>query len=161
MKEIKLTGELTKWVTYPEIYPTIDEIKKHFNMQEKEIITPEELSIPKLENLGENVGEVEEILVDAETQDELNEERELTDEEKKELKVKYLKDSIKKFHPIVHGVEKTVGVEKESDFLGRGTRIVKKKEIVTNETTNQFGKEYKSKRKRKKKLTKQSRRANR
>lgn len=62
------------------------------------------------------------------------EERPLNEEEEREIKIKELKDSRIKFHPIKHN---------------------------GNITTNQFGTAYKQKRKRKNALTKKSRKANR
>jgi len=60
--------------------------------------------------------------------------RELSDDEKKELYIKQLKESRRVFNPVKHN---------------------------GNVTTNQFGAKYKQKRKRKNKLTKASRKANR
>jgi glutaredoxin len=60
--------------------------------------------------------------------------RELTDDEKKELYIKQLKESRRVFNPVKHN---------------------------GNKTTNQFGSKYKQKRKRRNKLAKASRKANR
>jgi len=87
------------------------------------------------------------------------EQRELTDEEKKELFITELKRSQKKFNPISHPTA-TVGIQTVISPIGR-KRQIKEKEVLTNVTTNQFGAKYKQKRKRKNKLRKTSRKANR
>jgi len=85
--------------------------------------------------------------------------RELTDEEKKELLVTQLKQSKQKFQPLSHPT-KTVGTEIIVSSIGR-ERKVKTKEYQTNVTKNQFDTAYKQKRKRRNKLAKASRKANR
>lgn len=89
----------------------------------------------------------------------LVEKRELTDEEKQEIFVHELKKSKIKFNPIKHPT-KIIGIRTETNPLGR-ERMVKEKAVLTNLITNQFGTAYKQNRKRKNKLTKASRRANR
>jgi len=85
--------------------------------------------------------------------------RELTDDEKKELFIQQLKHSQKKFNPLSHPT-KTVGTEILVSSIGR-ERKVKTKEYVTNQTVNKYGSAYKQKRKRKNKMAKASRKANR
>ena len=89
----------------------------------------------------------------------LVETRELTDEEKKEIYIQELKDSKIKFHPTKH-TTKTVGTSTVVSLIGR-ERKVKNKETQTNIIINQFGSEYRKKRKHKNKFTKISRKANR
>jgi len=89
----------------------------------------------------------------------LVEKRELTDEEKHEIFVHELKESRIKFNPIKHPT-KTIGITTETDVLGR-TRIVKEKGVASNIKINKFNTAYKQKRKRKNKLAKTSRKANR
>lgn len=85
--------------------------------------------------------------------------RELTDEEKKEIFITELKRSRQKFNPLSHPT-KTVGTEIVVSSIGR-ERQVKIKEPQTNKITNQFDTGYKKKRKRKNKMAKASRKANR
>lgn len=85
--------------------------------------------------------------------------RELTEKEKKELLVTELKKSKLKFNPFNHPT-KTVGTEIVVSKIGR-ERKIKIKESQTNRITNQFDTAYKKKRKRKNKMTKVSRKANR
>lgn len=85
--------------------------------------------------------------------------RELTDDEKKELLVTELKRSRQRFNPFSHPT-KTVGTEIVVSSIGR-ERKVKTKEYQTNVTKNQFDTAYKQKRKRRNKLAKASRKANR
>ena len=85
--------------------------------------------------------------------------RELTDEEKKELFITELKRSRIKFNPLSHPT-KTVGTEMVVSSIGR-ERVVKIKEPQTNKIINQFDTGYKKKRKRRNKLAKASRKANR
>jgi hypothetical protein len=87
------------------------------------------------------------------------EKRPLTDAEKHEIFVHELKESRIKFHPIKNST-KTVGVTTLTSSIGR-KRQVKDKTVLTNITTNQFGKAYKKARKRKNQLQKQSRKNNR
>ena len=89
----------------------------------------------------------------------LVETRELTDDEKKELLIQQLKRSQKKFNPLSHPT-KTVGTSTVVNLIGK-ERQVKNKETQTNITINQFGNEYRKKRKQKNKFTKISRKANR
>lgn len=85
--------------------------------------------------------------------------RELTDDEKKEFLILELKKSRQTFNPISNPT-KTVGITVVEKASGRKVRE-KTREVATNETVNQFGADYKKKRKRKNKLTKKSRKANR
>lgn len=85
--------------------------------------------------------------------------RELTDDEKKELLVTQLKMSRQKFQPLSHPT-KTVGTETVVTSIGREKKV-KTKEYQTNLTVNKYGNAYKQKRKRKNKMAKASRRANR
>lgn len=122
-----------KWITYPEIPVTLDDIKKHYKMEENKNLISDE------ENVSDVVNPiVPELMEDEATNEELEETVELTEEEKEELErqeyIQFLKDSKKVFKPIKH----------------KG-----------NVTTNQFGTKYKEKRKKKNKATKKSRKANR
>ena len=110
-------------------------------MDEKQNVEKGGLGIniePKEEEITADTLEVqkaiEELNKKADELPEDKEEKELTDEEKKELYIKQLKDARKSFYPI-----KQDG----------------------NVTTNQFGTKFKQHRKRKHSLTKSSRRANR
>lgn len=87
------------------------------------------------------------------------EKRPLTDEEKHEIFILDLKASKKVFKSTKHPTRVT-GTYVEEGVLGR-KRTLKEREVVSNVTINKFPSEYKAKRKRKKNLTKQSRRANR
>jgi len=95
------------------------------------------------------------------------EERELTDDEKKELFVRQLKESRKVFNPLSHPT-KVVGQSTMEHPILKGTkgkparvRVIKEREVQTNITTNKFGAEYKKKRQTRNKLAKASRKANR
>jgi len=224
-----------EWVTYPEINPTIDELKSHFEMQDTDImrftpspddgkkneptITPEDLQVPQLTTLPDDPTEVkpEEISqeelekvkaelqklkaeLDAEdlnkknylkisptfyiqgAENELDEDgkvvkelfkvlnpetesveiRELTDEEKKEVFVVELKKSRQRFNPVKNPTI-TVGITVVEKQYGTKKKKVREKTkgVVTNETVNPYGSAYKAKRKRKNKLRKTSRKANR
>ena len=85
--------------------------------------------------------------------------RELTDDEKKELLIAELKRAKQVFNPLSHPT-KTVGTETVVSSIGR-ERQIKTKEYQTNITKNKYGDAYKAKRKRRNKLTKTSRKANR
>ncbi len=85
--------------------------------------------------------------------------RELTDEEKKEVLIAEIKASRLKFSSLSHPT-KVVGTETVVNSIGREKKI-KTKEYQTNRTVNKYGTAYKQKRKRKNKMTKASRRANR
>lgn len=87
------------------------------------------------------------------------ESKELTDEEKHAIFIENLKQSKIKFHPIKHGVKTTV-TETTDTLLGR-KHIHKSREIQTNVTTNQFGTDYRKKRKNKNRMARASRKANR
>jgi hypothetical protein len=87
--------------------------------------------------------------------------KELTEEEKKELFIKQLKESKIKFRPIKHyAVKSTTVVTEELDVLGRRKKRIDRT-ILTNVTTNKFGKAYHDKRRRKNKMQKASRKASR
>lgn len=128
-------------------------------MLENEKVNPDELKVPQLATIpAEEVNENEEL--NTETPDE---EKELSEEELKEIYIEQLKASRIKFHPIKHPIKREVVGEKVILQIGSYKR--KRKEISTtiqtNITTNQFGVAHKKERKRKNKLTKASRRANR
>lgn len=88
------------------------------------------------------------------------EERELTDDEKKELFIAELKRSQKKFNPLSHPT-KVVGKETITGSVLDRKKVIKEREIQTNVTVNKYGSAYKQKRKRRNKLAKTSRKANR
>jgi len=95
------------------------------------------------------------------------EERELTDDEKKELFVRQLKESRKVFNPLSHPT-KVVGETTMEHPILKGAkgkparvRVIKEREVVTNITTNKFGAAYKKKRQTRNKMRKKSRKANR
>jgi len=85
--------------------------------------------------------------------------RELSDDEKKEVLVTQLKQSRQTFNPLSHPT-KTVGTETVVTSIGREKKV-KTKEYQTNLTVNKYGNAYKQKRKRKNKMAKASRKANR
>jgi len=94
------------------------------------------------------------------------EERELTDDEKKELFIAELKRSQKKFNPLSHPTQVVGKSSVDHPFLkdSRGNpvqKMMKDREIQTNVTVNKYGSAYKQKRKRKNKMAKISRKANR
>jgi len=119
------------------------------------------LYIQPVENTEEMVGEGEKVelfkILNPETG--VVETRELTDEEKHEIRVKQLKESKIRFNPIKN-VVKTIGMQTIVNSIGR-ERKVKEKTVLTNLTTNQFGTDYRKARKRKNKIQKASRKANR
>jgi len=119
-----------------------------------EQLNPEELQTPQLATLQADSDELlpENLASDVDV--------ELTDEEKREVFIRQLKDSKIKFNPIKNIKVKTTGVRKVVSQLGN-VSFEKIKTIVTNETTNQFGTEFRKKRKIKNKQTKASRKANR
>ena len=122
--------------------PTTDE-------QESSILTPEELAkfSPAPEENGEGP-------LSGDT-------KELTEEEKKAIFIQQLKESKIRFRPIKHFAVKTTMVETEElDVLGRKKKR-KDVKVLTNVTTNKFGKAYHDKRRRKNKMQKASRKANR
>ena len=88
--------------------------------------------------------------------------RELTDEEKKEVLIQQLKESRINFHPTENPV-KTVSTTLVEKKYGTKTILVKEKikGVATNETVNKYDTAYKKKRKRKNKMAKASRKANR
>jgi len=87
------------------------------------------------------------------------EEKELTDKEKKEILVYNIQNKGNNFHPIKHP-KKTVGVHTETSAMGV-KRQVKDKSIQTNVIDNPYGNTYAKSRKRKNKIRKNSRKANR
>jgi len=94
------------------------------------------------------------------------ERRELTDDEKKELFIQQLKQSRKKFNPLSHPTKVVGTTSVEHPFLKDKNgvpvqRLVKEREIQTNVIVNKFDSAYKQKRKRRNKLAKASRKANR
>jgi hypothetical protein len=124
----------------------------------RSVKTPEELIVitEEIKKEVESEVEIEGKLMEGVNDDiELPKPEELTDEEKKALYIKNLKESRIRFHPVKNAV-KTVGVHVVESLIGR-KRQVKDKEVQTNLTTNQFGKAYRKARKRKNKLQKQSR----
>jgi len=89
------------------------------------------------------------------------EKRQLSDIEKHSIIVHDLKESKIKFHPIKHfAVKHTMVVTEELDVLGRKKKR-KDNTILTNVTTNQFGADYRKKRKNKNRMARASRKANR
>jgi len=139
-----------KWVVYPIIPLTIDDIKKRMNMQENNELLPEVENIVETTQV-EDIQTIEDNISDAEIVDD----KELTDEEKKKFLIEHIKKARLKFKPIKNGVKTTV--------IGK-TRLggkIKSKDILTNVTTNQFDATYKKKRAKKNKAAKASRRANR
>jgi len=150
-----------EWVIYPDIQLTIDDYKKYSNMSELEkneeiTLTPESITLPEVTNLPETTiaEEVSEVITE-----QLEEEKELTEEEKREIKINFLKNSHIKFHPIKNAT-KSIVTSKTVTALGR-VKIEKSKITLTNVTTNQFGGDYRKKRQRKNKMASASRRANR
>ena len=123
-------------------FPTTDE-------QDSSILTPEEIaefSPAPEENSEELPGE---------------EPKELTEEEKKAIFIQQLKESKIKFRPIKHYVVKTTTVlSEELDVMGKRKKR-RDSVVLTNVTTNKFGKAYHDKRRSKNKAQKASRRANR
>jgi hypothetical protein len=89
------------------------------------------------------------------------EKRQLTDIEKHDVIVNDLKKSKIRFNPIKHHIIKSTTVlTEELDVLGRKKKR-KDSTILTNVTTNQFGADYRKKRKNKNRMAKASRKANR
>jgi len=96
----------------------------------------------------------------------LVEERELTDDEKKEVFIQQLKASQKVFNPLSHPSKVIGKTSIEHPFLtdNRGNPVkktIKEREHQTNVTNNKFGADYKKKRQTKNKLRKTNRKANR
>jgi hypothetical protein len=90
------------------------------------------------------------------------EKRQLTDIEKHDIIVHDLKESRIKFNPIKSGVKTTVTTS-ITPIVGNYRKISKEKSvtILTNVTTNQFGADYRKKRKNKNRMARASRKANR
>jgi hypothetical protein len=146
---------------------TLDELdkddhdkKNYIKISDTFYIQPIETEVDEEEEKSDE--EVKELfkVLNPET-DEL-ETRELTDEEKKEILILELKRDRIRFHPTKNPVRTTETVYVEKKY-GKKTIKVKEKTkgVVTNETVNQFGAEYKQKRKLKNKQRKTSRKANR
>ncbi len=90
---------------------------------------------------------------------ETTEEKQPTEEEIREEYVRLLKASKIKFKPIKNGVKTVSETRVKSKFGNIHTE--RTQEVQTNVIVNQFDKKFKQKRKKKNKLTKASRRANR
>ena len=84
---------------------------------------------------------------------------ELTDEQKKELLIQAIKSKNNNFRPTKHPM-KTIGTHEVTSPIGT-KRQVKDKMLQTNVIVNLFDADYKNARKRKNKLRKISRKANR
>jgi len=123
-------------------------------MQENENVNPEELQNVNLTTLPVETEEVE-----AKINEDVDEKEELSEEELKAIYIQQLKDSKKVFKPLSHPI-KVIGIKTVVSPIGT-KRIVKEIAVQTNLTINKFDTAYKQKRKRKNKLTKASRKANR
>lgn len=126
----------------------------------KSVLTPEELKakLPKdVELLDETITDGKPI---AGVEEGLPEEKkELTEEEKKEIFIKNLKESHIRFHPIKRATQRIVVGETTVKYGSREKKRELKAEVtLTNLTTNQFGADYRKKRQRKNKMQKASRR---
>lgn len=86
------------------------------------------------------------------------EKRELTDEKKREIFIQALKQSKIKFRPIKNGIKTT---ETSVPRKFGGNRIERTQTVLTNITVHQFGTDYRKSRKRKNKMQRASRKANR
>jgi|JFJP01.1.fsa_nt_gi hypothetical protein len=128
-------------------------------MSENENVEPvsnEEIKLQSIVPIEEILPEEEGLPAEVE-----GEEKELTEEEIREIKIQALKDSHIKFHKLKHATI-TVGTHVvENPVLKKRKRVVKDRAIATNVTINQFGADYQKKRQRKNKMAKASRRANR
>jgi len=160
-----MSKKKNKWIVYPDVEPTIDELKQYLNMQENENVNPEELQNVNLITLPD-VKEVSETTitegleeVEAKINEEVDEKEELSEEELKAIYIQQLKDSRKRFKPLSHPT-KVVETETVVSPFGR-KRKIKVKTVQTNVIVNKFDTAYKEKRKRKNKLAKASRKANR
>jgi hypothetical protein len=125
------------------------------------VLSPEEIKMfspPEEEarEVGLSPNEPEETKVEAEEEAP----KELTEEEKRANLIQAIKNSKIKFHPIKHAAVKTIAINAIARPFG-GTRLVKERTIVTNVTTNQFGGDYRQKRKAKNRMQKKSRKNNR
>ena len=85
--------------------------------------------------------------------------RELTDEEKHDVFVRELKESRKRYKPTSHPI-KVVSINVTKNELGR-VQKERIREVQSNVTVAKFDSAYKQKRKRRNKLAKASRKANR
>lgn len=126
-------------------FPSIDEttIGEELNQQSKEEV--EGINEGATEGVNEGVNE--------------GEEKELTEEEKREIFINALKQSKIRFRPIKNAT-KTVEIKMVDRKFG-GKQKQKIKEVQTNVTVNPYGKEYKKERRRKNKMQRASRKANR
>lgn len=115
----------------------------------EQIYKPEELNPEELQSSKLATEEIEDTL----------ENDEPTEEEIKAEYIRQLKASRIRFRPIKNAV-KTVSETRVSSKFGH-IKTERTQEVQTNVVVNQFDKKYKQKRKKKNKLTKASRRANR
>jgi hypothetical protein len=144
---------------------TIDEfpVTNEEEINVKSVLTPEELK----ELLPKDVELLEETITDGKpisgVEDGLPEEKkELTEEEKRALKIQQLKESHIRFHPIGHASKKVVVGKKSVKYGSREIeRELKSSVTLTNITTNQFDKDYRKKRQKKNRMARASRKANR
>jgi hypothetical protein len=131
-------------------FPTLNEEPKTEEPSVSSILTPEEIAkfSPAPEENGEGLPS--------------EEPKELTEEEKKALFIEQLKESKIRFHPIKRGIKTTLTTS-ITPIVGNYRKIRKEKSttILTNVTTNQFGADYKKKRKNKNRMARASRKANR
>ena len=154
-----MSKKKNEWVVYPDVEVTVDDLKQYFNMQENENVNPEELQNVNLTTLPVDTEDVKEKIIDGVEKTLDEKEEELSEEELKEIYIQQLKDSKKVFKPLSHPT-KVVGTETVVSSIGK-ERKVKEKTVQTNVTVNKFGAKYSQKRKRKNKLAKTSRKANR
>ena len=124
----------TKWVVYPEVELTLDDIKNYYNMQEKNDLQDVLSNAPVVDELKKELADSFSSSHDFEVIPDAEQQLELTEEQKREFLIEQLKQSKIKFRPIVH----------------RG-----------KVTTNQFDAAYKKKRQNRNKMQKQSRKNNR
>jgi hypothetical protein len=90
------------------------------------------------------------------------EKRVLTDAEKHDVLVRDIKESHIRFRPIKRGVKREVVGTKTIQYGSREKKVeVKSDTVLTNVTTNQFGADYRKKRKNKNRMARASRKASR
>jgi len=149
----KLKAALTDTVddlnkkNYIKISPTFYIQPVETEEDEKEVDGEEEVE-PLFKVLNPETGEVET--------------RELTDDEKKEIKILELKRDRIRFSPTRHPVRTVEMTTVEKQYGTKKINVSEKiKAVATNETVNKYGSAYKAKRKRRNKLAKASRKANR
>ena len=87
--------------------------------------------------------------------------RELTEDEQKELLITELKRSKQVFNPLSNPTKVVGRTTTPHPFLDNRKKVIKEREYQTNVTVNKYGSAYKQKRKRKNKMAKVSRKANR